>query len=269
MHKSYRFHPYAVFDLCRRSAHDEVMSTTDQLQHDPGDLEGRRVLVIGTAGIGRAVAAEILRAGGEPVLAGRDGDRAAAAAEPLGARSLAIDVGDERSVAAGLQTVGPVDHVVSTAGAATKGPVLDLAVEDVERAVRAKLTGALLLAKHAAAVLPDDGSLTFFSGVVAWRPSAGLAVMAMTNGGLAHLGPALAVELAPLRVNVVSPGIVDSGAWDGLGDERDAFLARTARANPARRVGAPRDVARAVLAAVTNPYITGSVLHVDGGGRFA
>lgn len=269
MHEIYRGNPDPVLDLWVVGSHDAVMTTNQDPRHDPYDLSGRRVLVIGTAGIARAVAAEVARAGGEPVLAGRDGDRAAEAADPLGARSVAIDVGDEPSVVAALAAVGPVDHVVSTAGAAAKGPVAELRVEDAERAVRAKLTGALLLAKHAAPRLPDDGSLTFFSGVVAWRPAAGLAVMAMTNGGLAHLGAALAVELAPRRVNVISPGIVDSGAWDGLGDQRDAFLDRTARANPARRVGSPRDVARAVLAAVTNPYMTGSVLHVDGGGRYA
>ncbi|MDO9408868.1 SDR family oxidoreductase [Patulibacter sp.] len=246
------------------------MSTTAQhTQRDAHDLRGRRVLVVGTGGIGREIAAAVVRSGGEAILAGRDAERAGAAAEPIGARSLALDVTDEDSVADGLHRVGPLDHLVSTAGAAAKGPLADLTVQDVERAVRAKLVGALLLAKHAAPLLAEDGSLTFFSGVVAWRPSAGMATMAMTNGGLAHLGPALAIELAPRRVNVVSPGIVDSGAWDGMGAERDAFLARTAAANPARRVGTPDDVARAVLAVATNPYITGSVVHVDGGGRYA
>jgi NAD(P)-dependent dehydrogenase (short-subunit alcohol dehydrogenase family) len=93
--------------------------------------------------------------------------------------------------------------------------------------------------------------------------------MAMTNGGLAHLGAALAVELAPRRVNVISPGIIDSGMWDRLGDDRDAFFTRIASTVPARRVGQPQDVAQAVLFVMTNPFVTGSVLHVDGGGRWA
>jgi NAD(P)-dependent dehydrogenase (short-subunit alcohol dehydrogenase family) len=179
-----------------------------------------------------------------------------------------MDLDDESCVAAALTDAGPLDHVVSTAGAAANGPVSDLDIGAVDRAVRAKLGGAILLAKHAAPRLPDHGSLTFFSGFVAWRPRSGQAVMAMTNGGLAHLAPALAVELAPRRVNVISPGVVDTGLWDGLGPDREAFFERTAETTPARRVGRPRDVARAVLLAMTNTFITGSVLHVDGGARW-
>jgi NAD(P)-dependent dehydrogenase (short-subunit alcohol dehydrogenase family) len=231
-------------------------------------LYGQRVLVLGTGGIGADVAAMVAEAGGTPVVAARDAQRAAQVAAALGAPSVTLDLEDEGSVLAALAEAAPLDHVVSTAGAAANGPVTDLELAAVDRAVRAKLGGAILLAKHAAPRLPDHGSLTFFSGFVAWRPRAGQAVMAMTNGGLAHLAPALAVELAPRRVNVVSPGVVDSGLWDGLGEDRDAFFARTAATTPARRIGQPRDVAQAVLLAMTNSFITGSVLHVDGGARW-
>jgi NAD(P)-dependent dehydrogenase (short-subunit alcohol dehydrogenase family) len=162
-----------------------------------------------------------------------------------------------------------IDHVVSTANAGVSGPASELDIAAVDRAVRAKLGGAILLAKHAAPGLPPHGSMTFFSGFVAWRPAAGQSVTAMTNGGLASLAAALAVELAPRRVNVVSPGVIDSGAWDRLGDQRDAFFARSAASVPAGRVGRPEDVAQAVLLALTNSFITGSVLHVDGGARWA
>jgi NAD(P)-dependent dehydrogenase (short-subunit alcohol dehydrogenase family) len=235
---------------------------------DTTPLDGRRVLVLGTGGVGADIAAIVGEAGGTPVVAGRDAGRAAQTAAPLGAPSVTMDLEDEGSVVAALAEAGPLDHVVSTASAAANGPVTELDLSAVDRAVRAKLGGAILLAKHAAPRLPEHGSLTFFSGFVAWRPGAGQAVMAMTNGGLAHLGAALAVELAPRRVNVISPGVVDSGLWDGLGEDRDAFFARTAATTPARRVGRPRDVAQAVLLAMTNSFITGSVLHVDGGVRW-
>ncbi|MFK0220455.1 SDR family oxidoreductase [Streptomyces vinaceus] len=91
--------------------------------------------------------------------------------------------------------------------------------------------------------------------------------MATTNGALAFLVEALAVELAPLRVNAVSPGIIDSGAWDRLGKDKAAFLRGVADRNPARRTGTPDDVVRAVLYAIGNPFVTGTVLHVDGGAR--
>jgi NAD(P)-dependent dehydrogenase (short-subunit alcohol dehydrogenase family) len=236
---------------------------------DATPLYGQRVLVLGTGGIGADVAAIVAEAGGTPVVAGRDAERVAQTATPLGAPCVTMDLENEGSVVAALAEAGPLDHVVSTASAAASGPVAEVDLATVDRAVRAKLGGAIMLAKHAAPRLPDHGSLTFFSGFVAWRPHEGQAVMAMTNGGLAHLGAALSVELAPRRVNVISPGVVDSGAWDGLGDERDSFFARTAATIPARRVGLPRDVASAVLLAMTNSFITGSVLHVDGGARWA
>jgi NAD(P)-dependent dehydrogenase (short-subunit alcohol dehydrogenase family) len=232
-------------------------------------LDGQRVLVLGTGDIGADVAAIVADAGGTPVVAGRDAARAAQTAAPLGAPSVTMDLEDEASIVAGLTEAGPLDHLVSTAGAAANGPVTDLEIGAIDRAVRAKLSGAVLLAKHAAPRLADHASLTFFSGFVAWRPQTGQAVMAMTNGGLAHLAPALAVELAPRRVNVISPGVVDSGLWDGLGADLDEFFERTAATTPARRVGRPRDIAEAVLFAMTNTFLTGSVLHVDGGARWA
>ena len=93
--------------------------------------------------------------------------------------------------------------------------------------------------------------------------------MAATKGAVSFLAQALAVELAPIRVNALSPGIVDSGAWDGMGADRDRFFADTAARNPARRVGQPADISSAALLALTNPFLTGTTLHVDGGGRLA
>ncbi|MFD4525677.1 SDR family oxidoreductase [Streptomyces sp. NPDC058470] len=105
--------------------------------------------------------------------------------------------------------------------------------------------------------------------MAAWRPAPGRVVMATTNGALAFLVEALAVELAPLRVNAVSPGTVDSGAWDGMSAGKEASLRQVADRNPARRVGTPDDVVQAVLFTLTNPYATGTVLHVDGVRRLA
>lgn len=113
------------------------------------------------------------------------------------------------------------------------------------------------------------GSFLLFSGVAAWRPAPGRSVMATTNGAVAFLAEALAVELAPVRVNALSPGIVDSGQWDRLGDGKDAFLAATAAANPTRRTGTPAQLSAAARSLLTNPFVTGTTLHVDGGGRLA
>ncbi|OZC46595.1 short-chain dehydrogenase [Rhodococcus sp. WWJCD1] len=230
-----------------------------------------RVLLIGGAsGIGRAVAAEIVDGGGEVILAGRRPDVLNDAAAAMGPRatSVIVDLTDEESIAAAAAEVGSVDHVVSLAADHANGSVADLDVADIRKAFDTKVIGPIVLAKHFASSIAKGGSLLFFSGVAAWKPAPGLSVMATTNGAVVFLVEALAVELAPIRVNAVSPGIVDSGAWDSMGAGKDPFFAETARANPAGRVGRPDDVVAAVLFALTNTFVTGTTVHVDGGGRF-
>ncbi|MEU6865750.1 SDR family oxidoreductase [Streptomyces sp. NPDC046876] len=234
-------------------------------------LDGRRIVVIGAGShIGRRLAQTASAAGAELVLAGPDAGRLEATAATLAGRPALVrptDLTDEDAIAALAAAAGRVDHVVSTAAAPANGPVCGLDLADVQRAFAAKVFGPLLLAKHLAARMSEGGSFTFFSGVAAWRPAPERVVMATANGALAFLVEALAVELAPLRVNAVSPGIVDSGAWDRLGPDKEAFLRGAAARNPARRTGTPDDVVRSVLYAVGNPFVTGTVLHVDGGAR--
>ncbi|MFF4099676.1 SDR family oxidoreductase [Streptomyces sp. NPDC001903] len=242
--------------------------TTAALFQD--SLDGKRIVVVGAgSNIGRALARTASEAGAELVLAGPDADRLAATAAALPGTALIrpTDLTDEGSIAALAETAGRVDHVVSTAAAPANGPVSGLVLADVQRAFAAKVFGPLLLAKHLAGRMSEGGSFTFFSGVAAWRPAPERVVMATTNGALSFLVEALAVELAPLRVNAVSPGIVDSGAWDRLGGDKEAFLRGIADRNPARRTGTPQDVVRSVLYAIANPFVTGTVLHVDGGAR--
>ncbi|MCX4631578.1 SDR family oxidoreductase [Streptomyces sp. NBC_01443] len=233
-------------------------------------LDGKRLVVVGAGShIGRTLARTASAAGAELILAGPDAERLAATANalPAPARIQPADLTDECSIAALAEAVGPVDHVVSTAAVPANGPVSGLVLADVQRAFAAKVFGPLLLAKHLAGRMNEGGSLTFFSGVAAWRPAPERVVMATTNGALSFLVEALAVELAPLRVNAVSPGIIDSGAWDRLGADKEAFLRGVADRNPARRTGTPDDVVRSVLYAIGNPFVTGTVLHVDGGAR--
>ena len=200
----------------------------------PAALDARTVLIVGGgSGIGRRIAEQAAAGGARIVLAGRDRERLAtvAATLPKGADVHEADVSNEDDVARLLDAVGSFDHLVSTANRAAPGHVTELRREDVEEAFGAKLLAPLLLAKHGASRVAADGSFTFFSGFVAWRPSAGGTVQALVNGGLAHLTQALAVELAPVRVNAVAPGVVDSGVWDGM--------------DPARRDGSSRASRRA------------------------
>ncbi|MFD8491733.1 SDR family oxidoreductase [Amycolatopsis sp. NPDC059657] len=231
-------------------------------------LEGSRVVVIGAgSGMGRDIALSVAKAGATVVLAGRDPRRLEWTAGEIGdgTETIAVDLADEDSIAALAAKAGQVDHLISTAGAAANGPLAELTKQAIDTAFAAKVTGPILLAKH----FDVTGSMLFFSGVIAWRPAPQRTVMATTNGALAHLVQALAVELAPVRVNAISPGIVDSGAWDGMGEGKAAFLDSVAAKNPARRVGTTEDLTEAALFALTNRFTTGTVLHVDGGGRLA
>ncbi|MFE9841636.1 SDR family oxidoreductase [Streptomyces goshikiensis] len=244
------------------------------LSTTPGDsLDGRRIIVVGAGShIGRHLARAASAAGAEVLLAGPSTAKLEATAATLAAPAAGIhrvDLADEESIAALAARAGAFDHLVSTAAMPANGPVSGLALDSVRRAFDAKVIGPLLLAKHLAGQVRPGGSFTFFSGVAAWRPAPERVVMATTNGALSFLVEALAVELAPVRVNAVSPGIVDSGAWDGLGENKESFLEHVAERNPARRTGTPDDLLQAVLYAMAAPFVTGTVLHVDGGGRLA
>ncbi|MEV0534454.1 SDR family oxidoreductase [Kitasatospora sp. NPDC050463] len=237
-------------------------------------LEGRRIVVVGAgSNTGRALALAASAAGAELILAGPDPRKLEWTAGELSgpARVVPVDLADEASIAALATATGRFDHLVSTAAMPANGPLAELELADVQRAFAAKVVGPLLLAKHlagqAATEGPDGASFTFFSGVAAWRPAPARTVMAATNGALAFLVQALAVEIAPVRVNAVSPGIVDSGSWDRMGTDKEPFLRAVAERNPARRVGSTDDLVRAVLFSMASPFVTGTVLHVDGGGR--
>ncbi|GAA1950051.1 SDR family oxidoreductase [Amycolatopsis minnesotensis] len=233
----------------------------------PASLEDRTVLVIGRgSGIARAVALSIRDAGGTVVVAGRDGRALAAAYDEPGITAAQVDLTDETSIAALAERLGRVDHVVSTASARARGAVGDLGHETVLTSFDVKVVGPILLAKHFAPRLPTDGSFVFFSGSSARKPAAGMLAVGATNAAVDAVTRGLAVELAPVRVNAISPGTVDSGAYDGLGERKKAelFAAREA-GNPVRRIGSPEDIAGAVVFALTTTFLTGASLGIDGG----
>ncbi|WUW36417.1 SDR family oxidoreductase [Streptomyces sp. NBC_01462] len=114
--------------------------------------------------------------------------------------------------------------------------------------------------------MPASGSFTLFSGVAAAKIAVGTLAVAITNGAAEVLARSLALELAPIRVNAISPGVIDTGAWDGFGEEGKAeYFAGIRARNPARRIGTTDDVASAVLFAMTSTFLTGETVHIDGG----
>ena len=238
-------------------------------------IEDAKVLIVGgSSGMGLALATRLLEEGASVTIAGRSKDRLAAARHHLAdhpkLETRAIDISREEEVAALFRTSGPIDHIVSTAadieGAYQLLPSLELAA--AQRVVESKFYGPLLLAKHGAAHLSPSGSITYTSGIAAYRPAARGSVVAAVNAALEGLVRALAVELAPIRINAVSPGWVDTPIWSLVaGDAKQATLDAMAERLPAGRVGRPDDIADAIRFLIGNGFTTGTILHVEGGHR--
>jgi NAD(P)-dependent dehydrogenase (short-subunit alcohol dehydrogenase family) len=230
-------------------------------------LAGRTILVIGRgSGIARAITLTVRAAGATVVVAGRHRDGLSGAYDDPGITVEQIDVTDEASISLLAARLGAVDHVVSTASARARGAVGDLSPDTITLSLQTKVIGPILLAKHFAPRMPADGSFVLFSGASARKPMTGMLAVGATNAAADAVTRGLAVELAPIRVNAISPGTIDTGAYDALGEEKKAelFADRTEH-NPARRIGVSEDVAEAVLFALTNAFLTGVSLGVDGG----
>lgn len=231
------------------------------------DLSGKAVLVVGaSSGIGLAAAKAAAAIGAEVTLASRTRERVEAAAQAIpGARTLVFDMLEREAVERALLSNGPLDHLVLTAVGdeyAVMGRLETISDEQVERSLD-KLRGYVNVTRAAAPRLRAGGSITLLSGAGAVKPPLGTALPAAVNASIVSLGKALALELAPLRVNVLMPGVVDTP----LHGERRRNLAAWAESGalPARRFGQPEDIAHAILFLLSNPYVTGHTLVVDGG----
>jgi NAD(P)-dependent dehydrogenase (short-subunit alcohol dehydrogenase family) len=233
-----------------------------------GSLKDQTVLVIGRgSGLARAITLAAQDAGAHVIAAGRDAETLAAAyaGEP-GISTEVIDLTDETCIAALGERLGPLDHVVSTASARARGRVPDLDRDAIRLSFDTKVIGPLMLAKHLAPRINEGGSFVLFSGVAAAKIAVGTLGVAITNAAADTLARSLALELAPIRVNAISPGVIDTGAWDALGEQGKAgYFAGISARNPARRIGIPDDIAAGVLFALTNTFLTGQTLHIDGG----
>jgi len=232
------------------------------------------LIVGGGSGMGRALAAALLSDGAVVTIVGRSTSRLLKAArtlgDPSGLHSAVADLADEPSVARLFAELDDVDHIVTTAAdlGGVYRPIASFDRSVASRAIDSKLLGPLLLAKHGAPRLRRGGSLTFTSGIAAYRPAPGGAVVAAVNGALESLTYALALELAPLRVNAISPGwVADTTFWNDAGEEGAERLQAMAERLPAGRAGRPADIAEAFLSVLRNDFVTGTVLHVDGGHR--
>jgi NAD(P)-dependent dehydrogenase (short-subunit alcohol dehydrogenase family) len=237
------------------------------------NFEGQHIVVAGgSSGIGFAIAELALERGARVTISGRSEAKLADAVARLGGRAQAVsmDLGDVAAAQAGFEQIGAYDHFVSTAADLTYGPLATMERPAIERMLAGKLWGPVNLVQFGVQNLRAGGSILLFSGLAADRPAAGTAMVSALNAGVEGLVRALAVELAPVRVNGISPGVVETEGWAFMDEgSRKGFFASLATKLPARRIGAPRDLAEAALFALTNRYLTGEVVHVHGGGSLS
>ena len=228
-------------------------------------LAGKKVVVVGgSSGIGLSTAEMAVREGAEVIIASRNAERLNAVAGNLGAKAIAADVTSDKSVEDLFRACGPVDHFVVTAAQLRSGPFKTVPMEDVRATMEGKFWGAWRVARSAD--IRPGGSLTLVSGFLSIRPRPNSAIVGAANGAIESLARSLALELAPVRVNCVSPGIIDTPIRAAMPEAaRRDMLAKTAASLPVGRVGVGEDIARQILALMTIGFATGSIVYIDGG----
>lgn len=228
------------------------------------------VVIGGSSGIGLAAASAAKAQGAVVTLVGRSAERLQTAARELGGAATAVaDIADRESVDVVFSGLERVDHLIITAGSIRGGRLVDtnpdmLIVEIIER-----LAGPMYAIRAALPFMTSSSSIVLTGGQCSDRPTDGAAMLSAGVRGVEALARALALELKPIRVNVIAPGIVETPLFDVFGaDGRAAVFETAAERLPVGRAGRPEEIGAAIVFLMSNGYVNGEVLHIDGGGRF-
>lgn len=252
-------------------APEEVLDTAaPDLHHGRHGTRPQKIVILGgTSGIGLATAQLAAADGATVVVASSNAERvdAALATLPASAEGYALDLRREAEIRDLFERLGRFDHLAYTAGESLPlGPIGTTDLEAARRAFEIRFWGVYAAVEHAAPRLRPGGSIVFSSGIASARPQATWTVASSICGAVEALTRALAVELAPIRVNAVAPGVVRSNLWRDMSeDDRSAMYASLAQALPAGRAGEVVDVAETFLYLMRNGYSTGTAVTIDGG----
>ena len=244
--------------------------TKEQQIENHWELSGKRIVVLGgSSGIGLAVAQQAVAHGGRAIIASSNADRVKQAIATLDGRAVGymLDLSNERNIQNFFQKIGDFDHLVFTAGDTLQ--LNDLVVTDLAKARHAfelRYWAVLAAVKHASAHIRKGGSIVLTTGVAGERPRKGWTLAASVCGAIVSLTRALAVELAPIRVNAVSPGVVRTNLWNNMQEkDREAMYENVGNHLLVGRVGEACEVARAYLFLMQEGYSTGQTVVLDGG----
>ena len=232
-------------------------------------LKDKRVLVIGGgSGIGFGIALGAAAEGAKVTIASRNAERIAEKAKSIGGTSAVLDVGEEANIAAFFQVHTGFDHIAFTAGdtdGLSMGVLTDLDLKLAASRFNTRFWGAVAVAKHGAIHLPPGGSFTITNGMLAHRPMKGMPIVSASATAAEGLARGLAVDLAPVRVNCVCPGLIETELFDRYGDARHEMLKAIAQKQLIPRPGTPAEAAEAYLTCMRNTFMTGQILKIEGG----
>lgn len=234
------------------------------------DLRNKRVVFLGgTSGIGLAAARIARDQDAEPIIVGRNQEKLEAAREDLGAEYAAsLDATDEEALKDFFANAGEIDHVFVTTGGPHYGPFAEMDFAEASRAVEGRISTMLYVARHAGSRMPAGGAIVFMGGTGSRRPTPGLAITGTMNDAAEALTRGLAVEISPVRVNLIAAGFVDTQMSADIFRDEGSLEARREELRqtlPIRRVVQPEDVALAATHLMVNPAITGATIDLDGG----
>lgn len=223
----------------------------------------------GSSGIGESTAKRLAVNGLRVIIVGRDQGRLEKACDRIGEKveTASVDATNRSAVDNFFEQVGGFEHLVlSFSGGKGAGPFRALDLNDIRSGMEGKFFAQISVAQSALNNLKPNGSITFISAGSAHVALPGTAGLAAINGAIETIIPTLAKELAPIRVNAVSPGVIDTPWWDNMPKEaRDSIFEQTSKNLPVRRVGHSEDISKAISFLIENTFVTGTIIEVDGG----
>lgn len=230
-------------------------------------LKNKKVVVIGgSSGIGKAIAKTAIQNDANVIIIGRSLDKLQQTATEIGGniQTLSLDITDTNAVNKSFSEIGAIDHLVISGYHAQSGSFNDLDFQQAKNSFDQKFWAIYAVAKYAQ--VNSTGSIIFFSGLFTRKPSKGYSTISIVNGAIEAFARYLAIELSPIRVNVISPGLTDTPAYSGMPAEmRQAYFENLKNSLPAKKIGQSEDIANLALMMMTNTYLTGTIIDIDGG----